>query len=255
PRGFVKDENGKIQMKTVTPSEVFKGLGGFSVTADVDIQGEATKIGEKLGKSITSDVDGYQITSEQSWESKIEGTREIVRGMLGSPSSLTPLAKRLWADEMGEKSRKLSEADMVKLEEKMLEKIKPLYDIEVKKTINYGARESARGRAQKKTEGNVSPEYVTDTKLGGAKIVQVNGVDANVISFGDGKGIETIGTEATKESIQNIYVDKNGNIFADKLVESKEIGEPILNDDGSTNLVATAMNKAKGWTTKKEPKT
>jgi hypothetical protein len=242
-------------MKTVTPAEVFKGLGGFSITPDVDIQQQATDIGKELGKSVESSVDGYEITSSQTWENKKEETRKIVRGLLGNPTSLTPLAKRLWADEMGEDSRKLSEGDMLKLEDKMLEKIKPLYDEEVKKTFNYGARESARKRIQDRTEGNVSPEYVVDPTTGTPTVEQVDGVNANVISFGDGKGIQTVGTESTKESIQNIYVDVNGNIFADKVEEVKYKGDPVLNAQGEVDWVATtAKNKAKGWEVENKPK-
>lgn len=261
PDGYIKDEDGKIKLTKVTPNEVFKGLGKFSVTPDVDIQKQATDIGTELGKSIESSVDGYTITSEQSWETKKEDTRKIVRGMLGSPKSLTPLAKRLWADEMGEESRNLSEADMVKLEDKMLEKVKPFYDQEVKKTKNYAAQESARKRAQEKTEGDVSPEYVVDPESGAATVTQVNGVDANIISFGDGKGITTVDTEARKESVQNIYVDKNGKIFADKVEEDKAKGDPVYIKDAQGKntteidwVATTAQKSAKGWETKTKPK-
>jgi len=246
PRGFVKDADGRVKMKTVTPAEVFKGLGGFSITPDVDIQQQATDIGKELGKSVESSIDGYEITSSQTWENKKEETRKIVRGLLGNPTSLTPLAKRLWADEMGEDSRKLSEGDMIKLEDKMLEKIKPLYDEEVKKTFNYGARETAITRAQKKAEGAISPVYVKDNE-GSPEVTQINGVDANIISFGGGKGLEIKSTEANKESYKNIYVDVNGNVYADKISEKKVKGDPPIDPKtGKPDMVAWAL-QGKGW--------
>lgn len=252
PRGFVKDANGRVKMKTVTPSEVFKGLGGFSITPEVDIQKQATDIGKELGKSIDMSIKGYDTKSEQSWETKKEETREIVKGLLGTPSALTPLAKRLWGNEMGKDSRKLTASDMVEMEEVMLAKIQPFYDEEVKKTRAFTARETARKNAQDKTANNVSPEFVP-TKDGSPEVIQINGVDANTISFGGGEGIMVIGTEAKKESIQNIYVDANGDIFADKIIENKYKGDPIYLDgkpktDENIDWVTTmSRQKAKGW--------
>lgn len=260
PRGFVKDEDGKIKMKQVTPSEIFKGLGGFSITADVDILEIATDIGTKLGKSIESDIEGYTITTEQSWEKKKEETRKIARGLLGSSKTPTALAKRLWADEMGEESRTLTEENMVEIEDKLLEKIKPFYDEEVKKTKSFAAQESARKAARAETKGDVTPEYVVDPSTGEATVTQVNGVDANIISFGDGKGISIMSTEAKKESIQNIYVDKYGGIYADKIEEVKYKGDPIYIEgaektpDNIDWLATVAQQKAKGWETKTESK-
>ena len=260
PDGYIYDEDGKIKMTKVTPNEVFKGLGKFSITADVDIQKEATDIGTELGKSVKSSINGYTITEEQSWDSKKDETRKIVRGLLGSTKSPTALAKRLWADEMGEESRSLSEEDMIRIEDNFLDKIKPFYDEEVKKSKNYSAEESARGRAEERRKNNVTPEYVVDPSTGRATVTDVNGIDANIISFGDGKGITVVNTESKVESIQNIYVDKYGGIYADKIEEHKAKGDPVYHEgkpktSDNIDWVSTmAQRNAKGWETETKSK-
>lgn len=255
PNGYVLDEDGKMKMTKVTPNEVFKGLGKFSVTPDVDILKKAQDLGTELGKSVDTSVNGYTITTEQTWENKKEDTRKIVRGLLGSPNNPTALAKRLWADEMGEDSRSLTEDNMTAIEDKLLDKIKPFYDQEVKKTVNYSARtQDAKNKADREAN-NVTPEYVVDTETGAPTIVPLNGKDANIISFGDGKGISVLETESTKESIQNIYIDESGDIYADKVKETKYKGDPVLKQDGSIDWVATeAQKSAKGWEAEKTEK-
>lgn len=254
PRGFVKDEDDKIRMVQVTPAEVFKGLGMFSITADKDIPKIALGIGEKLGKSITSKIDGYEITSEQSWETKKEETRKIIQGMLGTHNAPTDLTKRLWADSMGRDSRKLTEENMKEIEDNFLAKIKPYYDEEVKKTKNYTSQEKARGRHDDKNKNKIKAEFVVNPETGVPTITKINGVDANIISFGDGKGIEVVTSESSKESIQNIYVDANGDIYADKILETKIKGDPPIDPEtGKADMKAWAL-QGKGWETKKENK-
>lgn len=254
PEGYILDEDGKMKLTKVTPNEIFKGLGQFSVTGDVDIQQTSSDIGTKLGKSITSEIDGFTITSEQSWETKKGETRKIVRGMLGSPHAPTSLAKRLWADVMGKDSRKLTEGNMTSIEDKLLESIKPYYDEEVKKTKNFASRDKALKRAEDKNKDKIKAEYVVNPETGVATTTKIDGVDANIVSFGDGKGIEVVGNEASKESIQNIYVDANGDIFADKIVEIKVKGDPPINPEtGKPDMVAWAL-QGKGWKSENKPK-
>lgn len=248
PRGFVKDENGKIKMKTVTPSEVFKGLGGFSITPDVDVPKLAQTLGKELGKSVTSEINAYTTTTEQLWSNKEDDVRTAIKGDLGSPNSPSALAKRIWADKMGKSSRKLKPEDMTQVEDYYLAQIQIYYDEEVKKKKDFTAQGRAIDRNDKKREGAVSPVYVKDSATGAPAITSINGVDATTISFGDGKGIMVKETEANKESYTNIYVDATGAVYADKTKQKKVKGDPPIGADGKPDLQAWALN-GKGWET------
>lgn len=242
-RGFVKDEDGKIKMIQTTPAEVFKGLGTFSITADVDILKIATDIGTELGKSIETDIEGYTITTEQSWEKKKEETRKIARGLLGSPKSPTALAKRLWADEMGEESRSLTETNMKTIEDKLLEKIKPFYDEEIKKTVAFSARSADISRVQKAKKDRISPVIVPD-KTGAPVVKIVDGKKANVVSFG--RAVNIMDTDAKIVQIENLYITDDGSVYSDKTTLIKGKGEPVYDEEGNVDMLRTILEK-KGW--------
>ena len=249
PDGYVLDADGKKRISKVTPREIFNGLGRYSVTPDVDIQKTATDLGTKLGEDVKSSINGYEITSEQSWSDKEPETRKLVRGLLGSPNAPTPLAKRLWADVMDNDSRKLSESDMTEIENTMLDNIKPFYDEVVNKSKDFGAQESARGRAEKRNKDNITPAIVPDSDTGKPKVVTVPGTNIKgyAISFGDDTTLQVEDTETSSTFIRNIYYTDKG-VFADKIEGEKYKGDPILDGSGNIDWTATiAKEKAKGW--------
>jgi len=262
PKGYVKDENGRIKMKQVTPSEIFKGLGGFSITPDVDVEKDAIDFGKELGEDIKTEVTGYETVEEQKWENKEPEVREAIKGKFGTAKSPTPMAKRIWADLMGKDSRTLTDANMTEIEDYYLNIVKTTYDEKYKESVAFGARESARGRHQKRTEAQVSPEYVLDTDTGAPQTIEIDGVETNIISFGSGKGIQVKKTEAERESYKNVYVDASGKVYADKFIETKGTGSEVIYEKDAqgrntdvVDLAATAlMKQTKGWETETKEK-
>lgn len=265
PKGYIKDDRGKIQMKEVTGAEIFKGLGMFKITEEVDVEGGAREIGTKLKTSSTKTVNGFTTTTKQTWEEKEPEVRALIKGSLGNENLPSALSKRIWADEMGRKERELTPENMKEIEDWYLAKIKPYYQTKDEDAVAFGARESARGRAEKRNEDNMTPTYVkvTEGSNAGAPMTEdVNGKQANIISFGNGKGITVEETESTRTSYPNIYVTESGAVFADKVEETKATGDAVIyktDAQGKTtkevDVVATALMKSKkGWESKTKPK-
>tara|TARA_R110000851_G_scaffold27764_4_gene77874 strand:- start:16925 stop:18469 length:1545 start_codon:yes stop_codon:yes gene_type:complete len=249
PKGYVKDEKGKMVLTRVTPNEVFKGLGKFKITGDVDILKKAQEIGTNLGKSVAADVSGREITHEQTWESKIEDAKKLVKTLVGSAANPSDLSKRLWSEEMQEKSRTLTDDDMARIEEVMLTKVKPYYDVEVKKTKTFAAPKSGTDKTStpgegiqitKKADKNgnsvIKREKTVYTKNG--KSITTNRVSYTLPVVNDPKkGVSTpkivVDINGRPTNIERLFLYDDGQMgFEGWYANAKETGLPVEGAEG-----------------------
>jgi hypothetical protein len=238
--GLAKDEDGKPILKKVTPADVFKGLGQYSITGDVDVAGAGREIGTELGKDFTESVNGYSVTKEQNWEDKKEDVKEMSKGLLGTSKNPTALSKRLWADIMGESSRQLTDSDMGKIEDEFLKQVKPYYDEFVEKDPNFSAMESAASRRDKKSK---------EEDIEGAFNIRTNDSTGEPVkTFIDGASDKgqygysftlpkkaTVGLKEERFEIDNLFLTDSGYLaFGGKRLEgtesSTEDGQSVLSE-------------------------
>lgn len=251
PEGYVYDEDGEIQMKEVTPNEIFKGLGSFSITADVDVDTLAKDMGKELGKDETAKVSGLTTTTIQDWDTKKESVRESIKGSLGTAKNPTALAKRLWADHMGQSSRKLTDSDMKLIEDEYLKKIGTYYDQFNKEKKDHSTGFKYSQAKKKELKERIEPSLIVDETTGEPVKTSFKGSDGKDskegygISFGEDTALQVEKSNSSTTFITNLYFSENG-IYADKIEGLKKVGEPIRNDDGSINWMES-LNQGKGW--------
>lgn len=251
--GYKRGEDGEVIMKEVSLPEILKGLGDYHIVPEVDITGQAQALGEKLGKDVKSKREGFTITEEQLWENKKEDAMSLVKAELGSVKNPTDLAKRLWADEEGRTKDNWDENAFNTVADEFLELVKPYYDEERKLSYNYAGLNQELGRKSKEsTKNNVIPVVVPDETTGTVKTVTIPGTDKTgyAVSFGD--GVLTGKSESRVTFIKNIYFDEStGEIYAEKTVSNKKIGDPIRFEDGSIDYLSSMM-QGKGWEVSEE---
>ncbi len=251
PKGFVKDADGNIKMRETTLAELFKGRGAFAITPKVDVVAEATNLGQKLGKDIRSKIKGNTTTVSQTWDTKKESAKGIVKTMLGSAKAPSSLAKNLWAQTMGRDSRNLTDEDMAEMEEYFLDKVGAFYDQEVKKSQRNATATTGTSKLTASQKDNQrTPSYLTDSS--GAVVEETIKIeDKNVKAKGISLGTDLLLTdsETTKERISDVYIDASGNFYGNIQKEIKQADKNFYKDDGTTLDVAkTALATGiSGW--------
>lgn len=242
PEGYVYNEDGTVAKQRVTASDVFKGKGNFKLVEKVDVAKEAQTFGKALGKKIEVQVkggafSGREITKEQAWEMQEGKARAAARDLLGSSGSPTDLAKNIWADVMGESSRELSDADMDSIVDRFVESSKAYYDESVDKSFTNPIVSRGGGTGGKQTTTIQPPRFVTNPDTGsiskgnvtvkvkeGDKVSEKTLENVSTVQFGGVNGAMIRDTEQITKYVKNMYITKDGEIFADVMTSKKEIG-------------------------------
>ena len=220
-------------------AKVMKGTGMYDIVPQVDTVASVKSIGDILGSDLKDVKSGWTITSKQEWANKEAGARSLVQSELGSVKNPTALAKRMWADEMGNKKADWNDASFDAVSDRMLDKVEATYDEKVKKAYNYAGLNAASARNAKKNEDVITPSVTPDSNTGEplvAKIPGLKGKDGYSVSFG--KGIVTAKTEGSSETISNVWVDLDGKMWARKTVATKvnKEAKSIMNENGEFDI-------------------
>lgn len=247
PNGYVYNDDGSISMKKVTPNEVFKGLGEYRITKKMDVAAEAQKFGKALGKKVETDIkgnmaSGLTITKEQKFEFIQETANKAATDLLGSAGSPTDLAKNIWADKMGRKSRELTENDMLEIRDNFVQSASAYYDQTEEKTFNQRTPNTGSGGSGNKTPKVYTPNYVTNPSTGELSKTSVtvpvteNGQTVNKkfenvyeVQLGGVNGVTLAESETTVRTVKNFYIDEDGNTFADVTTSTKPSGRVDFN--------------------------
>jgi len=220
---FELNEDGSQKYTESSLAQVMKGTGIYDIVPEVDIVANVKSIGDILGDDLKDVKKGWTITTKQEWASKEAGARSLVESELGSSKNPTALAKRLWADEMGNSKANWNEDSFKAVSDKMLEKVKATYDEKLKVAYNY-AGENALSASNRKTDQDVvTPSVTPDSNTGVPVISKIPGLTNNEsgysVSFG--KGVLTSKTEGSSEMIDNVWVTEDGKMYATKKKATK----------------------------------
>jgi len=240
-------------------AKVMKGTGMYDIVPQVDTVASVKSIGDILGSDLKDVKSGWTITSKQEWANKEAGARSLVQSELGSVKNPTALAKRMWADEMGNSKADWNENAFEEVTNKMLEKVKATYDEKLKIAYNYAGENAAAGREAKINENVVTPSVTPDSNTGVPVLAPIPGLegekqkDGYSVSFG--KGVLTDKTEGSSELIKNVWVTEDGEMFAVKLVATKTSKEAtsVLGADGEIdtskliNMSLGGGGSSSGW--------
>ena len=263
PNGYVYNDDGSISMKKVTANEVFKGLGEYKITQKIDVAAEAQKFGKALGKKVETEIagsmaSGLTITKEQKFEFIQEKANQAATDLLGSSGSPTDLAKNIWADKMGRKSRELTEEDMLEIRDNFVQSASVYYDETEDKT--FSQRPPSGGVGSGKTTPKIyTPTYVTNPSTGALSKTSitvpvtkdgqtVNKKFDNVyqVQLGGVNGVLLADTETTVKTVKNFYVDDDGNAFADVTTSTKPSGRVDFSDNKELEQ-AIVVGAIKNW--------
>lgn len=253
--GYKRDESGNIITKEVGLPEVLKGLGDYAIVPKVDITKMAQDLGKELGKETTAKRNGFTITEEQLWENKKEDALNAVKGQLGSVKNPTDLAKRLWADKDGRSKNDWGEEAFNIVAGEYLELVKPYYDQTRKLSYNYAGLNAEIGRKAEGSKGVITPALVVDSDSGKPKIVNIPNQDKPGYAISFGVGVQMEKTEARTSAVTNIYITEDGQVFGNKTVAVRKIGEEIEGEEtenlDTVSEFLMAGNKGnyepKGW--------
>lgn len=251
---YETNEDGSQKYTETSLAKVMKGTGMYDIVPQVDTVGAVKSIGEILGDDLEDVKKGWTITSKQEWVNKKEGARSLVQSELGSVKNPTALAKRIWADEMGNSKADWDEAAFEETTNKMLEKVKATYDEKLKIAYNYAGENAAVGRQAKRDEGVIIPVVAPDSNTGIPVIAQIPGVEGKkgyAVSFGN--GVLTSKTEGSSELIDNVWVTEDDEMYATKKVATKVSKDAVsvLDENGdidNAKLVEIAMGGGGGST-------
>lgn len=253
------NEDGSQKYTETSLAKVMKGTGMYDIVPKVDTVATVKSIGDILGDDLKDVKSGWTITSKQEWASKEAGARSLVQSELGSVKNPTALAKRMWADEMGNSKADWDEDAFEEVTNKMLEKVKATYDEKLKIAYNYAGENAEAGRQAKQNENIVTPSVTPDSNTGVPVLAPIPGLkgeksqDGYSVSFG--KGVLTAKTEGSSELIKNVWVTEDGEMFAVKLVATKTSKEAtsVLGADGeidTSKLIDMSLGgggSSSGW--------
>jgi len=263
PNGYVYNDDGSISMKKVTINEVFKGLGEYRITNKVDVAAEAQKFGKALGKKVETDIDGNMasgltITKEQKFEFIQEKANEAAMDLLGSAGAPTDLAKNIWADKMGRKSRELTEENMLEIRDDFVQSASAYYDQTQEKSFNQRATGGTSNSGKNDIEVH-TPSYVTDPSTGAlskanitvpvtkdGQTVNKEFKDVYEVQLGGVNGVLLEESETTVRTVKNFYVDDKGNTFADVTTSIKPSGRVDFKDEDELTQ-AIVVGAIKNW--------
>ena len=256
---FELNEDGSQKYTETSLAKVMKGTGMYDIVPKVDVVATVKSIGDILGDDLKDVKTGWTITTKQEWASKEEGAKSLIQSELGSARNPTALAKRIWADEMGNSKADWDENAFEAVTNKMLEKVKATYDEKLKVAYNYAGENAAAGRQAKANENVVTPSVTPDSNTGVPVLAPIPGLegekakDGYSISFG--KGVLTAKTEGSSELIKNVWVTEDGEMFAVKLVATKTSKEAtsVIGEDGeidTSKLIDMSLGgggSSSGW--------
>lgn len=254
---FELNEDGSQKYTESSLAKVMKGTGIYDIVPEVDIVANVKSIGDILGDDLRDVKKGWTITTKQEWASKEAGARSLVESELGSSKNPTALAKRLWADEMGNSKANWNEDSFKAVSDKMLEKVKATYDEKLKVAYNYAGENAGAARRAKADQDVVYPSVTPNSDTGIVEKSQIPGIAQNVqgysVSFG--KGVLTSKTEGSSEMIDNVWVGDNGKMYATKKKATKTSKEAVSvldenNEIDNNKLIDIVMGGgggASGW--------
>jgi hypothetical protein len=254
---FELNEDGSQKYTESSLAQVMKGTGIYDIVPEVNILANVKSIGDILGDDLKDVKKGWTITTKQEWASKEEGARSLVESELGSSKNPTALAKRLWADEMGNSKANWNEDSFKAVSDKMLEKVKATYDEKLKIAYNYSGENAAAGRAAKKDKDTIRPVITPDSNTGAPVIAKIPGLTNNEsgysVSFGD--GVLTSKTEGSSELIDNVWVTEDGEMYATKKKATKASKDAVsvLDENGEidnaklVDIVLGGGGSSSGW--------
>ena len=251
------NEDGTQKYTEASLAQVQKGTGIYDIVPKVDTVGAVKSIGDILGDDLKDVKKGWTITSKQEWANKEAGARSLVQSELGSVKNPTALAKNMWTNEMGNKKADWDENAFEEVTNKMLEKVKATYDEKLNVAYNYAGENALAARNAEADEDVITPSVTPNSETGMIEEGPIPGLDIDVegysISFG--KGVLTSKSEASSEIVENVWVGKNGKMYATKKVSTKvsTSGDDFIGDDGkidSARMVGAVLaGTANGWQT------
>ena len=236
-----QDENGEMtgKLKRLNLVEVLDGRGLQEAVPVFDIGKEASDMGTELGKRLDKIQTGFTTIEDQSFEKIETEVRDMVQGLIGNPKKPTDRAKAIWADNLGEEAKELTEADMKRVEDYYVASVKPFYDEKYFKTIDQsGALASKKFKAEKDTTGggiqlrtDTEGEPLVESPIGVAGDLGGGGWSFTmpVVKGSDGKSTPKIKVELEgKEiSIETLYLTGAGKVaYKGYHSEGKETGLP-----------------------------
>ena len=250
------NEDGSQKHTETSLAKVMKGTGMYDIVPQVDTVEAVKNIGDILGDDLKDVKKGWTITSKQEWANKEAGAKSLVQSELGSVKNPTSLAKRIWADEMGNSKADWDENAFEEVTNKILEKVKATYDEKLKIAYNYAGENAAAGRQAKRDEDVIVPVVTPDSNTGIPVIAPIPGLenkDGYSVSFG--KGVLTSKTEGTSELVDNVWITEDGKMYATKKKATKVSKEAVsvLDENGeidNSKLVDIVMGgggSSSGW--------
>ena len=254
--GYKRDANGEVVTKTVGLPEVLKGLGDYHIVPKVNVTEMAQSIGEKFGKEVTTQRNGFTITEEQLWENKKADALEAVKGQLGSVKNPTDLAKRLWGDKDGRSKDDWGEEALETVAQEYLQLVKPYYDQTRKLSYNYAGLNAEIGRKAESNKGAITPAITVDSDSGEPKVVNIPNQNKPGYAISFGTGVQMEKAEARTSVVTNVYVTEDGEFYADKTIAVRKIGgsaeggEADKSDAASIFLMGgkkAGASQPKGW--------
>lgn len=149
----VLDEYGAKEVDDLNLIEVLDGRGLGELTNIYNMSEEAQTIGPDLGKRVIKKPDGsFSHIEYQLFEDIEPDVRNLVKGFIGDTRNPSPIAKSIWSDVLGNKSKELDDADMKEIEDAYTQTIKAFYDEKSQGTTDFSARNAAIKEANRKKE-------------------------------------------------------------------------------------------------------